>query len=253
MSRPKIDRTGEVGVNNDGERMTIIRCGGRNDIDVQFQDGTVVEHNQYNNFKNGEIKNPMFPSVFGVGYFGIGDYKSMDENGKNTKCYNTWVHMLMRCYDPKYHEKKPTYKSCTVDEQWHNFQNFAQWYYSNYYEFEDEKLALDKDILHKSNKMYSPETCVFLPVSINSLFTKSNNTRGKFPIGVYKNRNKFQAKLSKDNRKIHLGLFNTPEEAFQAYKIAKEEYIKQIAEKYKSQIPYELYQAMMNYEVEIDD
>ena len=250
----KIDRTGEVGVNNDGEKMVIIRYGNYADIDVQFADGTVVEHNQYSNFKSGKIKNPYFPSVFGIGFIGVGKFKSLDENGKSTKCYNTWVDMLMRCYDPKYHEKKPTYKSCTVDEQWHNFQNFAQWYYSNYYEFEDEKLALDKDILHKGNKMYSPETCVFLPVSINSLFTKSNNTRGKFPIGVYKMGNKFKAYLSKDNGKqIYLGTYDTPNEAFLVYKKAKEEYIKEVANEYKDKIPQKLYDAMMNYEVEIDD
>ena len=252
MGRPKIDRTGEIGYNN-GERMTIIRYGNWDDIDVQFDDGTVVEHNQYSNFKAGKIKNPYFPSVFGIGFIGVGKFKTNNKNGKATKCYNTWVHMLERCYNPKYHEKKPTYKSCTVDEQWHNFQNFAQWYYSNYYEFEDEKLALDKDILHKGNKMYSPETCVFLPVSINSLFIKSDKTRGEYPIGVSKVKDKFEAWLSKGNKRIRLGYFNTPEEAFLAYKKAKEEYIKQIAEKYKSQIPYELYQAMMNYEVEIDD
>ena len=218
----KIDRTGEVGVNNDGEEMRIIRYGGVKDIDVQFADGTIVEHKQYGNFKVGNIKNPFFPSVFGIGFIGVGKFKSLDENGKSTKCYNTWVDMLMRCYDPKYHEKKPTYKSCTVDEQWHNFQNFAQWYYSNYYEFEDEKLALDKDILHKGNKMYSPETCVFLPVSINSLFIKSDKTRGEYPIGVSKVKDKFQACLRKDNELIHLGYYDTPNEAFQEYKKDKE-------------------------------
>lgn len=250
----KTDRTGEVGVNNNGEEMRIIRYGNCDDIDVLFvKDGTVIEHKQYSCFKKGRIKNPFFSSVYGVGCIGIGKFKPY-ENGKPTKCYITWMHMMERCYDPKLQEKEPTYKGCTVCPEWWNFQVFAEWYYSHFYEIENEKMNLDKDILHKGNKVYSPNNCVFVPQFINSLFTKSNNTRGKFPIGVYKMGNKFKAYLSKDNGKqIYLGTYPTPEEAFLAYKQAKEEYIKQIAEKYKAQIPYELYQAMMNYEVEIND
>ena len=249
----KIDRTGEVGVNNDGEKMVIIRYGSSTDIDVEFEDGTIVEHREYGDFKKGTIKNPMAPSVFGVGFIGVGKFKAYNGNGKPTKCYNTWLSMHRRCYDSKYHKKKSTYENCTVAKEWHNFQNFAQWYYENFYEIENEIMNLDKDILYKGNKMYSPKTSIFVPTSVNSLFIKSNKIRGKYPIGVYKVGNKFQAHLNKYNKLIYLGSFNTPNEAFQAYKIAKEEYIKQIAEKYKSQIPYELYQAMMNYEVEIDD
>ncbi len=254
MGRPKIDRTGEVVVNNDGEKMRIIRYGCYADIDVQFDDGTIVEHKAYSAFKTGMIKNPMFPSVYGVGCIGIGEFKSCDENGKLTKCYIAWKNMLDRCYDPKFHEKFPTYKDCKVCKEWHNFQVFAKWYYEHYYEFEGQTMALDKDILNKGNKIYSPDTCIFVPVSINSLFVKCDNTRGEFPIGVHKHRDKFVATLYKDKGKqIYLGTFNTPELAFQAYKQGKEQYIKEVAEEYKGKIPQKLYDAMMNYKVEIDD
>ena len=249
----KDDRLKEVRYNNNGERMTIVRYGNALDIDVQFDDGTIVEHKQYGHFKVGKINSPMSPSVYGVGFIGKGKFKPCDENGNLTKCYITWEGMLERCYSSKCQEKYPTYKGCTVCSEWHNFQVFAEWYYSHFYEIENERMALDKDILCKGNKMYSANTCVFVPSSINVLFVKRDKVRGNFPIGVNKYGNKFRARLNKNYRKIHLGMFNTPEEAFLAYKKAKEEYIKQIAEKYKSQIPYELYQAMMNYEVEIDD
>lgn len=250
----KIDRTGEVGVNKNGERMTIIRYGGALDIDVQFDDGTIVEHRRYGAFLKGEIKNPMTPSVYGIGYFGIGEFKSKDENGKHTKCYNTWKDMHKRCYDPKLHEKEPTYKGCTVCKEWNNYQNYAIWHIENYYEVGNERMMLDKDILCKGNKVYSPDTCVFVPVSINSLFTKRDNERGEYPIGVRKKGNKFEARLSKGiGKQIHLGYFDTPEEAFLAYKQAKEAYIKEVAEEYKDKIPYRLYEALINYEVEIDD
>ena len=247
------DRTGEVGVNNDGEEMRIIRYGGANDIDVRFEDGTVVEHKAYYNFLKGKIKNPYFPSFYGVGFIGNGKFKPFDENGKPTKCYIAWKNMMKRCYCLKFHKNRPRYSHCTVDEKWLNFQVFAEWYYSHYYEIENEQMALDKDILHKGNKVYSANTCVFVPSSINNLFVKSNKIRGKYPIGVTKHGDKFVAQLTKDNEQIYLGIYTTPEEAFLAYKKAKEAYIKEVAEKYKSQIPHELYDALMNYEVEIDD
>jgi hypothetical protein len=121
--------------------------------------------------------------LHGVGYLGKGEYKSF-ENGKNTRQYMIWYSMINRCYNEKYHKKLPTYKDCTVSEEWHNFQNFASWYDQNYYEVNGEKMALDKDILIKGNKVYSSETCIFVPQFINSLFTKCNAIRGEFPIGV---------------------------------------------------------------------
>ena len=86
--------------------------------------------------------------------------------------------MLRRCYDEKLHKKYPTYIDCKVCEEWLNFQNFAKWYYNNYYEIENEKICLDKDILHKGNKIYSPDNCVFVPNNINVLFVKSDKSRG---------------------------------------------------------------------------
>ena len=125
----KDDRVGEVGYNNDGEEMRIIRYGNYDDIDIQFvKDGTVIEHRTYNNFLKGSIRNPMTPSVFGIGFIGIGKFKSRDENGKLTKCYETWIGMLRRCYDPKHQEKYPTYKGCKVCKEWWNFQGLFNGY-----------------------------------------------------------------------------------------------------------------------------
>lgn len=249
----KKDRTNETRVNNNGEEMKIIRYGNKRDIDIQFGDGTIVEHRHYSAFKKGQINNPFFPTVYGVGFMGIGDYKSRDENGKQTKCYTTWQNMYMRCYNPKYQEKEPTYENCSVAEEWHNYQVFAKWDNENYYEVGNERMMLDKDILKKGNKIYSPENCIYVPQSINALFIKHDKARGEYPIGVYKKGDKFKAQLSKGNRRITLGTYDTVEQAFLAYKKAKEAYIKEVAEKYKGKIPQKLYDAMIAYEVEIDD
>lgn len=167
--------------------------------------------------------------------------------------------MLQRCYDPYYLNKYPTYINCYVCDEWLCFQNFAEWFYDNYYECNDEKMCLDKDILCKGNKIYSPENCIFVPNRINTLFVKCNKTRGEYPIGVnFKPKiNKFQARCStlKDNKtkSIYLGVYPTVNEAFLVYKQYKENYIKQVADEYKDIIPKELYDALYKYEVEIND
>ena len=169
--------------------------------------------------------------------------------------------MLERCYDEKCQEKHPTYIDCSVTEEWLCFQNFADWYYKNYYYVKDETMCLDKDILHKGNKIYSPENCVFVPNNINILFTRRDKLRGDCPIGVcYNKKNKkFQAYCRihdyKENKSklIHLGHHNSPERAFQAYKQYKEKHIKDVADYYKYLIPNKLYQAIYDYQVEITD
>ena len=118
-------------------------------------------------------------------------------------------------------------------------------------------MNLDKDILIKGNKVYSPDTCVFVPQNINKLFIKRDSSRGEFPIGVhyYKRNKKFGVVCSFGNSSssAYLGLYDTPEEAFQVYKTFKENQIKQIANEYIDIIPTKLYQAMIEYEVEYDD
>lgn len=251
----KIDRTGEENINNFGSKMIITKYNSTRDIDVYFPEYEyTINHVQYGNFKKGKISCPYERRTYGIGYLGEGKYKK-SENGKETKCYTIWAHMLERCCDNKFKEKRPTYKECEVCEEWHNFQTFAQWYENNYYEIPDDFMCLDKDILIKGNKVYSPKTCVFVSNEINLLFIKCNNSRGDLPIGVtysksddvYISRCRFGDKLK------HLGCYDTSQEAFQVYKEYKEKYIKQVADKYKEYIPQKLYNAMYNYEVEIDD
>lgn len=248
--KEKIDRTGEVGYNNQGLKMEIIEYKNAIDMMVKFENGYIAKNVSYGNFKNGTIKNPYFPSVFGMGYIGEGNYKTKN-NGKTTKIYKTWQNMLRRCYNDKDIIKNPTYKNCSVCKEWHNFQNFAEWFDKNYYEIENERMELDKDILIKGNKIYSPNKCVFVPQNINNLFIKNDINRGSLPIGVQKL--KKCKKFSATCGDFYIGIFDTPEEAFDAYKEFKENYIKQIADKYKNKIPKKLYNAMYNREVNIND
>ena len=194
------------------------------------------------------IKNRL---VYGVG---INDYSgSVRIDGKIIKSYKTWCDMLFRCYSHKSHEKNPTYIACGVHDDWIYFCNFKNWFDINYV----KDFCLDKDILVKGNKIYSPETCCFVPQEINTLLVKSNGSRGQHPLGVsyHSQLNKFQVRMRISNIGKNLGLFNTANEAFQAYKTAKEAHIKEVATEYytKGKINERVYQALMKYEVEITD
>ena len=250
-----MNRTGEINYNNFGSKMIISVYRNTRDIDVYFPEyDWTFKHSRYKNFKNSSIICPYERRFKGVGYLGEGKYK-FRENNKETRCYHEWMKMLERGYGKLWKERHPTYKDCCVCEEWHNFQNFAEWYYNNYYSVNEERMEIDKDILYKNNKIYSPQTCIIVPQRINILFVKSDKIRGDYPIGVHKHKNGTYVTQCdfNDSRKRYLGCYSTIEEAFNVYKMEKERYIKQVADEYKSYIPEKLYDAMYKYEVEISD
>ena len=255
----KIDRTGEEGYNNFGSKMIITGYRSAADIDVYFPEyNWTFKHVQYNKIKSGEIKCPYERRYYGVGCLGEGKYKVW-ENGKITNEYDIWYSMLQRCYDPKFHEKYSTYKDCMVEDYLLNFQHMGEWIENNYYEVTGEKMCLDKDILCKGNKVYSRDTCIFVPERINLLFVKSDKARGKNPIGVSDlPSGNYRVDCNNGYGKIiYLGVYSTKEEGFQVYKEYKENLIKEVIDSYEGVIPEPFYsrlrEAMYNYEVEIDD
>jgi len=190
------------------------------------------------------------PTVLGVGYWGMTDVDVFHWT------YVKWVNMLTRCYSEAFHKVQPNYIGCTVCEEWHNYSNFKKWCEENYYSVDDEKMELDKDILKKRNKMYSPETCIFVPKSVNSLFINAKSARGNLPIGIDIAKNgSFRVRVRKlgKSRQSLIGCYDNIVEAFEVYKENKEQLIKETAHKYKDKIPEKLYNAMMNWEVEYDD
>lgn len=197
----------------------------------------------------GYVISPLDKSIFDKGYFGVGEYK----RDNHSKCYSSWYNMLFRCYSYEYKIKYPTYQNVNVCEEWHNYQNFAKWFENNYYEVDRQRMELDKDILIKGNKLYSPETCCFVPRRINSLLINNKNVRGQYLLGVDYHEGKFRARCETLNGSKFLGNYNTEIEAFNSYKKFKEGYIKIIAEEYKDLIPQNLYEALYRYEVDMED
>lgn len=240
-------REGEEFSNANGETYIIKEYNGDRNVIVQFNDGNkACVKTTYSNAKIGQVRNPYRKSIFGIGYLGEGSYKA---SRNNRKLYNCWMHMLERCYTENYHKLCPTYKDAYVCDEWHDFQNFAKWYEDNYYEIDKYESHLDKDILVKGNKVYSPETCVFVPENINSTFSgHSNNSNNLLGIKLTE-ANTYQARVGKKKLKT----YKTLDEAFENYKAYKEGLIKDLANTYKENIPYKLYNSMISWSINIED
>lgn len=241
--------------------MKIVEDNGKNGIVVEFQDEHKMKvHSIYGNFKSGSIKNPYYPSVYGVGIIGTKYPRTINTGKRNLREYETWKHILKRSFDNDTKRRQPTYQGVDCCKEWLYYENFYEWLCSqpNYDKWHNGKSwAVDKDILCKGNKLYSPENCCLVPPNINCLFLKREAERGKYPIGVRYTNDGFLAVCRNPflDKAVELGYYSTPEKAFQAYKVYKEDIIKQVAEvEYKDDnITEECYQSMMKYEVEIDD
>ena len=135
------------------------------------------------------------------------------ETLKTSVAYSYWHSMIRRCYSKKDQLKNPTYSICTVCKEWQCYENFKKWFDENYYEIPNERMCLDKDVLIKNNKEYSPQNCAFVPTEINGLFTKRQNDRGNYPIGVtyHKRKSVYVARCSIGNgKRKHLSGFQAP-------------------------------------------
>ena len=158
--------------------------------------------------------------------------------------YQRWKDMLKRCYSPKLQEKYPTYKGCTVCDDWLLFSSFRSWMKN-----QDWKgRYLDKDLLIQGNKIYSPLACVFVDRAINNLLNNHKSKKGRYPQGVHLHScgNRFCASISKYGEKISIGLFLSVADAKNAYDKEKYNYIKAVA----STESEPLKSALLNYKIE---
>jgi len=183
----------------------------------------------------------------------------------NQLAYKHWNTMLKRSKS-----KRLAYQDITICDEWKIYNNFEKWFEENYYTVPNERMEVDKDILIKGNKIYSPSTCIFVPQTINGLFEMKSHktvshhfpnkvqspTNEFLPTGVTwrKDRHKYRASLNLGSQIVkNLGHYDTIEEAFIVYKQAKEQRIKDVAEEYKPYIPNKLYEAMINWEINFYD
>lgn len=188
--------------------------------------------------------------LYGVGSR-IGD-APVRFNGKNNFEYRTWANMLKRCYSKISLKDNPSYIDCTVCEEWLVYENFYSWVTSVN---RKEGWHLDKDLLAKGNKEYSPDTCVFLPPNLNKLLIKTWVHRDGMPPGVFydSDRSKYKStvKLTINGVKnISIKRFSTLVEAAENYKHEKELSIRYVAEQYRGVIDDRAYSALINFKIE---
>jgi len=263
MPRKSSINVGDSKINYQGILMTIKDWYDCNHMIVEFEDGCIREIFSDGNarWRKGNIRSFNVVATYGKGYLGGDKYNSKEHEF----VYKTWNHMLERCYTEKYHKRFPTYIDCSVCDEWLNFQNFAEWYYNNVWNDNFKESKLDKDILVKGNKVYSPQTCILVDNNINCLFTKCDKTRGGYPIGVSEDNRTHQIRAQVFRRNGIKSTKYVPRTnsrdndiltAFNWYKESKEQYIKEVADSYKAKypnFPQKLYDALYNYEVEITD
>ena len=231
----------------------IIKYNDSKSVEIQFLKTGFETTVELGNIKNGNVKDRYLPSVYSVGIIGA-KYPSR-VNGVHTREYRLWMDMLRRCYSDGFRKKNPTYKGCEVSDNFKSYEYFYEWC-NEQIGFGVEGFELDKDLLIKGNKIYNENTCIFIPSEINLVLTKRTTSRGRHLIGVYWNKKykAFVAQISRNKgKREYLGYFKTEIEAFNAYKKAKEAFVKEQANKWKGQIDIRAYEALMAYTVEITD
>ena len=247
------DCVGKVCKSKSSGDFKVLKYNDARDVEIQFVNTGFETVAQLTNIRNGEVKDKYLPSVYGVGV--LGNKYPSTISGVKTKEYKLWQSMLVRCYSDNFQKKNPTYEGCEVGDNFKSYEYFYEWC-QNQIGFSNQGWHLDKDLLIKGNKVYNEDSCVFLPNDINLLLTKREALRGEHLIGVYwhNKRKAFEARVRKNKGKQeYLGLFKTELEAFNAYKVAKESFVKEQANKWKGQIDERAYLALINYEVHIDD
>lgn len=157
---PPKTKVGDLFTNTDGDTGVVVKYHNSRKVEVVFIDTMYETTACAINIREGKVKDKLKPSVHGVGFIGDGKFNSKYVS------YPSWISMLERCYDFKFQQRSPTYIGCTVCEEWHNFQNYTEWY-NKAHPSDGNKYQLDKDIRVSGNKIYSPDTCIFVTASEN--------------------------------------------------------------------------------------
>ena len=242
-------RKGDVFYTRSGCQVVVLDYVNSEKIYIEYQDSHRYKtYTSTRHLKNGNIKNPYSPSLYGVGYIGSGSFRSKI-NGKQTVAYASWKRMLERVYDERMHIKSPTYKRCSVCNEWYNFQNFAEWFYQQP-NAGRKGFDLDKDLLIVGNTEYSEKACSLVPKKINNLMNSSHISNSSVPEGVRRKGRKYQSFMSRHGRQVFLGTYDSLEAARKSYVTAKQEYVVEIAELYKNDIHPVVYNNLINWDFE---
>lgn len=247
--RTKKLQAGDKVFNNQGCEAVVHEYRDHKNVVLVFKDKYNTKVTTYaHSVRSGSFYNPMNPTVFEVGYIGMGRHKS-SYNGVKNKTYTRWMDMMQRCYSKSVHEKFPTYKECSVDPLWHNFQNFAEWYENH--EYFNHGYQLDKDLIQFGNKIYSPDLCSLIPRELNMLINDGGSLRNGLPLGIKRclRTGFYMAGFSKKGKWVNIGSYRTLEQAIKNHHIEKEAYIRELTSKFRGLVDERVYEALISWRV----
>lgn len=241
---------GQIYENKRGCKAEVICYKNSKNVSIRFLDDVgYIKSVGAKDLREGNFKNPFHPSVYGFGSTGV-----VTEDIKNHPLYkkacSCWRSAIERSYSKKWHKKFPTYQDCTVCEEWLLFTNFFHWFISE--KGSDIKdFQLDKDLLFRGNRVYSPETCCLVPCILNNVILDNESSKGKYKKGVTFDKRTcvFQAKISVRNKNKTLGVYKDEDSAHKVYLAYKKQVILDLAEEWKSLIREDVYKALINWEL----
>ena len=180
--------------------------------------------------------------VFGVGINDVSEYT------RGTKAYLVWKSMLARCYSDYTRKANPAYVGCSVCEEWLVLSVFKKWFDENYI----PGTQLDKDIIVRDNKVYSPDTCCFVPQEINKLFKGHTRTKSNLPHGIVRQYRKFRATI-RTNGVAHRMSFDNLADAVAFYELNRSQRILDVANRFygEGKINERTFNAIVKYGMEI--
>lgn len=248
--KQELIKPGDIFCTNQGSSCVVVEVNSSSSILVRFIDEYAFSRRcRADHLRNGSLKNPYYPSVYGAGYLGVGGV-SPTLNGRSTLCGERWRQMLKRCYERSYQEKNPTYVGVAVCPEWHNFQNFAEWHASQPGS-SNRDFELDKDLAIIGSRIYSPETCTFVPGRINCLIGVRSKDNGlQTGVSWHRKSGKFQVDC-RDERGIprFLGWYDSPSVAASVYSDFKQGVLKAVAEQFKGVIDPRVFHNLYSYKV----
>lgn len=177
--------------------------------------------------------------------------KPSNKSQSRYKEYCYWQNMNTRCNNPNYSKRFPTYVDVSMSTEFQDYNQFVLWC-RDQPEFYQDSWVLDKDLLLPKNKIYSRETCCFVPPSVNGFFTFNRLQSNGLPKGVswceteckYKS---YCAQL--DGKNKTLGRFNNPEDAFDAYLDYKNLLAVKLAGMWEGKVSERVYETLKNLDI----
>ena len=246
MEAKKIE-VGDIFSTNAGGEVEVVEYRGALEVVVKHLDKWGHEDVvQTDLLRKGVVKNPYKPSVFGKGFMGVGKYRASSAPSRQSPAYKAWVGLIRRTYEPSYLSSGRNIYGSTVCEEWHNFQNFAEWFY-NEPNSDNPEFRLDKGMRVWGGRLYSPETCSYVPKCFHVWMTTKPRVSRELPRGVHPSGAKYLVMLNGDGRNNYLGTFETVAEAQEVYEYNLHKKYRQLAIEHCDEIHPEVYDNLMEF------